>query len=202
MRPASHLLAGLACASSLIAACNMNKDQPVERPVELRMRAETPPVAPRRTTISEQADRAKLRPTTPRVLQREERVERPAEPGAAAAPAERDLSAELAAAFGDPSSCIPREALADLPDTLRADVEVYVTANGVVSRASASGPGFPPSASPCLVARARAVRLRAPIDGAPRAIRASVTINRPPAPPAQAPPAGAPPPAPAAPPAY
>ncbi|NOY91050.1 MAG: hypothetical protein GXP55_07535, partial [Deltaproteobacteria bacterium] len=87
----------------------------------------------------------------------------------------RDLGAELRAALGNPSGCIPRGA-ANLPQhaTLRVDAHVSVT--GIVTRAYASTPGFPPEMASCLARRAEGLHLRGPIPDAPRVVHASLEI--------------------------
>lgn len=88
----------------------------------------------------------------------------------------RDLSAELRAALGDPNRCIPAGAR-DLPSSATFSVTAYVSVTGLVTRASASAPGFPPEVGRCLTNAAEHAHLRGPIEGAPRAVQTTLTIR-------------------------
>jgi len=88
----------------------------------------------------------------------------------------RDLSAELRAAMGDPSSCIPAGA-SDLPSAGVVSVDAHVSVTGIVTRASASAPGFPAAMSACLTTRAQHLHLRGPIVDAPRQVSARIEIR-------------------------
>ncbi len=95
-------------------------------------------------------------------------------PNMAEAPG-RDLGAELRAALGNPSSCIPRGA-ANLPQRATLQVNAHVSVTGIITRAYASTPGFPPEMSRCLARRAEGLHLRGPIPDAPRVVHASLEI--------------------------
>jgi hypothetical protein len=94
----------------------------------------------------------------------------------------RDLSAELRDALFGLQACFAN-AGREVPTTLSVLVTAHVTGTGVVSRASVSASGAPDAARRCVEARARAVRFRAPVPGAPRPVSATVTVHRAPPPP-------------------
>jgi hypothetical protein len=104
----------------------------------------------------------------------EEIVEREAEPP----PAERELSSELLRALRDLRPCFADPAAAG-PDPMRVEITVYVTPTGMVTRAEATVPGGSPEVRRCVEASAMAVRLQPPIPDAPRAVHASLTVQRP-----------------------
>jgi len=97
----------------------------------------------------------------------------------------RDLSAELRTALGDPSSCIPAGA-ANLPQHATLSVTAYVSITGMVTRATASAPGFPAQTATCMARRAESVHLRGPVPDAPRAVSASLELRALPPPPGDA----------------
>jgi len=88
----------------------------------------------------------------------------------------RDLSAELRAAMGDPSGCIPAGA-SGLPSAGVVNVDVHVSVTGIVTRARASASGFPAEMATCLTTRAQHLHLRGPIPGAPRQVSTRIEIR-------------------------
>ncbi len=103
-----------------------------------------------------------------------ERVEQEAEE--APAEPERDLSAELHRAMGDPSRCAPTGA--ELPASFAVNVNVYASVTGAVTRAQVSGPGLPVAMITCLRGRAEHVRFASPVPEAPRSISARLEVER------------------------
>ncbi|MCS6798704.1 MAG: hypothetical protein NZ898_09255 [Myxococcota bacterium] len=93
----------------------------------------------------------------------------------------RDLSAELAALVGDPDACAgAQDRRADGPP-LDVVLEATVSRTGIVTRAEVSG-GLSDEARACLRRRLLQGRLRTPVDGAPRTVRAVMRLERRPAP--------------------
>lgn len=105
-----------------------------------------------------------------------EEAARPAAPEAPAeaAPRERDLSAELTAAFGSPTDCFDFARVSTLGDTLAVNVSITVMPSGRVNRASVSASGLLPAEIDCLEQRAMTVALRGPIEDAPRTISSRI----------------------------
>lgn len=93
-------------------------------------------------------------------------------------PPPRDYPAELRTRAGDVSSCVTPEELAALPERVEADLEAYVTPNGLVSRADVRSGTLPQSALACLRARIGAAHFAAPVNDAPRQIRAHLVLDR------------------------
>ena len=87
-------------------------------------------------------------------------------------PVVRDLSAELRTAFGQPSGC---GSLGERNGELRIGLSVMVTETGVVTRGRVSGP-VPAETLACLNRRLEHVRLRGPIEGAPRSVSAELVL--------------------------
>lgn len=101
-------------------------------------------------------------------------------PAAEAAPPEpppRDLSGELASAFGQPLSCLDAAAVASGGGRLTVTITAYLMPSGRITRASASAPGQPSEAITCLEKRASALSLRGPIDDAPRQVSAALPVE-------------------------
>jgi hypothetical protein len=131
----------------------------------------------------------------------EQPVEQPAvEKPAEAAPAEkkkeeeRDYSGELRAAIGSPVDCLkPRAAGPDVPTQLSIVVDATVMETGLVTRSYASSSQLDAEELKCVEQRLATLRLRAPIEAAPRSIRATIelTLQPPPQKPADAGPSGA-----------
>ena len=87
--------------------------------------------------------------------------------------AERDLAAELRSIAGDPASC-GSLGPATGPITIR--LAATVTSQGVVTRASASG-NVPAAIEGCLTRRIEHGRFRAPVEDAPRRVRAEIRLE-------------------------
>jgi hypothetical protein len=91
----------------------------------------------------------------------------------------RDLSAELRASLTGLQTCLSG-VTGRLPESTGVQVTVYVTGNGVVSRASVGASGWPDDARRCARIQAERVRFRAPVPDAPRSVAATVTVHAPP----------------------
>lgn len=102
----------------------------------------------------------------------------PSEPAQAEKPAkERDYSAELLGALGNSSNCVrPRLAGSAPAQDIQVELEAYVMAGGNVSRSYVRSGQLDGEESECIRRRLEGVRLAAPIEGAPRAIRASFKL--------------------------
>lgn len=103
--------------------------------------------------------------------QQQQPGEAPGEAPPGLEPPPRDLPAELARAFGTPTRCIS-QATRDrvVEGTLRMTVLVTVSPTGVVTRAYVSGAQLGADDRECLTEHAERLRLRGPIEGAPRSI--------------------------------
>ena len=110
----------------------------------------------------------------------EEVVAPPTEPGSTER--ERDLQAELLAAYGSPQACLEPGNIEGEHTNMR--LSVVVTASGRITRASASAP-VPQGTRRCLRERAERLMLIGPIENAPRTISVNVRLSAPPAPPAR-----------------
>jgi hypothetical protein len=99
-------------------------------------------------------------------------------PSEAASPdaGKRDYGAELRAAVGDPSGCLTARTGADIPKAISIEVEAYVMAAGNVSRGYARSPQLVAEELECIRKRIEPLRFRPPIDDAPRAVRATLTL--------------------------
>jgi hypothetical protein len=88
----------------------------------------------------------------------------------------RDYGAELRAALGDPSSCLTARTGPDIPREINIDVEAYVMATGNISRSYVRSPQLVADELDCIRRRVEPLRLRPPIDDAPRSVRATLTL--------------------------
>ena len=152
--PGSDRAAGLHGAAGAQAAAGETPSDPFQQGAERRARPE----------LMEGPDRTVT--WTQRVGEQVAEEEQ-AEP-------ERDLSAELHQAMGDPSRCAP--AGAELPSSFAVNVNVNVSLTGTVTRSQVSGPGLPAAMITCLRGRAESVRFASPVPDAP--IRARLEVER------------------------
>jgi len=88
----------------------------------------------------------------------------------------RDYGAELRAALGDPSGCLTARTGPDIPKQISIDVEAYVMATGNISRSYVRSPQLVAEELECIRRRLEPLRLRPPIDDAPRSVRATLTL--------------------------
>jgi hypothetical protein len=102
-----------------------------------------------------------------------------AQPNAAEPEAEkkRDLSAELLSAVGTPTACLHARTGADAPSSIRVDVEAYLIETGMVTRAYARSSALDPEEIECVRKRVASLRLRAPIEEAPRSVSATLEFK-------------------------
>lgn len=96
----------------------------------------------------------------------------------------RDLSEELRAALGNPSSCFSKRTAGAGPSSLSFTISAAVTPTGIVNRAQVTGSGLSPEETACLEAIAVHARFKAPVDGAPLNVQAAVELREQPKPPA------------------
>lgn len=89
----------------------------------------------------------------------------------------RDLGAELHAAIGDPTPCLPSDQEA-LPSRLTIAVQAHLSLTGVVTRAEVRVPELSDAARRCIRDRVQDVRLPGPIPDAPRSVRTTLTLER------------------------
>ena len=94
-----------------------------------------------------------------------------------APPVERDLGDELREAMGDPSACVSLHEARSLGGTLRIRVSARVMSTGRITRAEVSASGLGERAHDCLQRRAEGLSLRAPVEGAPRAVDTTLTYE-------------------------
>jgi hypothetical protein len=113
-----------------------------------------------------------------------EQIAKPAEEAKAAEKEKRDFSAELLAAVGSPVQCLkPRTAGPDVPSQISIAIDATVVETGLVTRAYASSSQLDAEELKCVEQRLSTLRMRAPIEDAPRSIRATIELAlQPPAP--------------------
>jgi hypothetical protein len=88
----------------------------------------------------------------------------------------RDYGAELRAALGDPSGCLAARTGPDAPREIGIEFEAHVMAAGNVSRGYVRSPQLVAEELECLRKRIEPLRLRPPIDDAPRTVRATLKL--------------------------
>jgi hypothetical protein len=107
----------------------------------------------------------------------ESSAQKPAAPVEASPDAgKRDYEAELRAALGDPSSCLAARTDAGTPSEISIEVEAYVMAPGNISRGYVRSPQLAAEELECIRRRITPLRLRPPIEDAPRAVRATLKL--------------------------
>jgi hypothetical protein len=92
-------------------------------------------------------------------------------------PEERDLNAELLAAVGTPIDCLKPRTGESAPTSLRIQIDATVVETGLVTRAYAHSSQLDAEELQCMTKRASALRLRAPIDQAPRSLSATLELT-------------------------
>jgi hypothetical protein len=102
----------------------------------------------------------------------------PAEEAKKVAEDERDYGAELLAALGTPVNCFKTRIGPDAPTEIRISVEASVVETGIVTRSDASSAQLDDSEIACVRGRLGRLRLRAPVSGAPRSVRATLELKR------------------------
>lgn len=102
----------------------------------------------------------------------------PAAPEAPAGPAElepeRDYAAELAALVGSPLDCLQPRKVGDAPEQLSVELEAYVMESGLISRGYVRSSVLGADETNCIRRRLEAQHLAAPVDDAPRQVRATI----------------------------
>jgi hypothetical protein len=89
----------------------------------------------------------------------------------------RDYGAELLAAVGSPVDCLkPRTAGPDVPGRISIVVDATVTETGLVTRGYASSSQLDAEELKCVEQRLATLRMRGPIEDAPRSVRATVEL--------------------------
>lgn len=142
---------------------------PMERPRGVNAPAETPapkPTAPKPAAAVEEATPIPEQAPLPAAAE-EKKDEAPP----------RDYPAELLAALGAPVDCLHPRSGADVPSELHVDVQVYLLETGFVSRAYARSPSLDAAETQCLTKRASSLRLRGPIEDAPRSVSTTLTLT-------------------------
>jgi hypothetical protein len=89
----------------------------------------------------------------------------------------RDLDAELKEAFGTPLSCLKPRTGPDVPPEIRIDIEATLIDNGMVTRSEARSAQLDDEELRCVRQRLSSVRLREPIEEAPRSARAAIQLT-------------------------
>jgi hypothetical protein len=90
------------------------------------------------------------------------------------APARRDLEEELRGAYHLPHDCFTFARVSEMGESITLRVTVTVMPSGRVTEGSVRGSGLTDAETECLERAALDVRLRAPVDGAPRTVSASI----------------------------
>lgn len=90
---------------------------------------------------------------------------------------ERDLSAELKAILGQPTSCLDLDKVATGGGNVTVRVIASVMPSGSINRASASAAGQDGAALRCIEQRVLSGSLKGPIEGAPLAVTAESVIE-------------------------
>ena len=89
----------------------------------------------------------------------------------------RDYSAELLAALGTPTDCLKPRAAADAPSEISISLEAHLVEIGMVTRAYARSSQLDNEELACVQRRLGGLRFRAPVDGTPRAVGATLTLK-------------------------
>jgi len=92
-------------------------------------------------------------------------------------PEERDLNAELLAAVGSPVDCLKPRQGDSAPTALRIQIDATVVETGLVTRAYVHASDLDAEELQCMTKRVSALRLRAPIDQAPRSLSATLELT-------------------------
>jgi hypothetical protein len=100
----------------------------------------------------------------------------PAQPAEPPAKAQRDYAAELLAALGDPTSCLKPRTGRDAPTEIIVELEAHVVGAGSVSRSYVRSTQLDADETECVRKRTSSLRLRTPIDDAPRTVRATLRL--------------------------
>jgi hypothetical protein len=103
---------------------------------------------------------------------------KPAEEAKKVAEDERDYGAELLAALGTPVNCLKTRVGSDAPTEIRISLEASVVETGIVTRSDASSAQLDDGEIACVRGRLGGLRLRAPVSGAPRSVRATLELKR------------------------
>jgi len=90
---------------------------------------------------------------------------------------ERKLDEELKAALGQPTDCLDLQKIVDGGGKLVVRVGAYVGPSGRITRASVSAPGQPSSTLACIERRAVAIKMRDPIEDAPRLVQTELSFE-------------------------
>jgi hypothetical protein len=128
------------------------------------------PAAPAQPQLAQQPQPAADRPSMfkPAAAKTEEEAKK--EPA-------RDYPAELLAAVGTPVSCFKPRVGPEAPPEIRIALDVHVIESGMVTRAYARSAQLDESELDCVRKRLGALRLRAPVDAAPRSISATLELK-------------------------
>jgi len=89
----------------------------------------------------------------------------------------RDYSAELLAALGTPTDCLKPRSAADAPSEISISLEAHLVEIGMVTRAYARSSQLDKDELACVQQRLGGLRFRAPVDGTPRAVGATLTLQ-------------------------
>jgi len=89
----------------------------------------------------------------------------------------RDYSAELLTALGTPTDCLKPRSAADAPSEISISLEAHLVDIGMVTRAYAQSSQLDKDELACVQERLGGLRFRAPVDGAPRTVGATLTLQ-------------------------
>jgi len=90
---------------------------------------------------------------------------------------ERDLGAELKSALGSPVGCLTPRPADQAPDRITIAISAQLVGSGRITRATASASQLEASELDCVRRRVEAIRLRGPVDDAPRGVSTSVELE-------------------------
>jgi hypothetical protein len=90
---------------------------------------------------------------------------------------ERDYPAELLSAVGMPSACFKPRSGPNVPPEILVQLQAHVTEAGVITRAYASSAQLEEAELDCIRKRVGTLRLRAPVEAAPRSISATLELK-------------------------
>lgn len=89
----------------------------------------------------------------------------------------RDLGAELRSLLGSPASCLTPRPYQPSLTTVTIQISAQVMQSGVLGRVEARSPSLTPEEQHCVERLVSPIRLRGPIEGAPRGIQTQVALQ-------------------------
>ena len=90
----------------------------------------------------------------------------------------RNLSTELAQAFGSPASCLQPRANASAPTSIDLALSTSIMPSGSVAQSEVQAAGLDSAETACLRARLEGLHFRTPIEDAPRRVSTTLHLTR------------------------